>query len=127
MYTYVTCRISGEGVEQYDAITRIEQLRLQSVQKGQRSVQKWLFGAKATDKLEIWLLFISFSPSPSAFSFAMSALRSLRQISVSTSRALAARSVPAARFCLPALASRVSMTATRTFSVSARSLAEGSC
>jgi complement component 1 Q subcomponent-binding protein len=57
----------------------------------------------------------------------MSVLRSLRQLSVASSRALALRSAPAARLRLPTLATRASVSATRAFSVSARSLAEGSC
>jgi len=56
----------------------------------------------------------------------MSALRSLRQLSLSASRVVAARSAPAARLCLPTLAARLSVPATRAFSISARSLAEGS-
>lgn len=66
-------------------------------------------------------------PPSSAFLSQMSALRSLRQLSVATSRAVALRSAPVARLRLPTLAARVSVPATRTFSVSARSLAEGSC
>jgi len=53
-------------------------------------------------------------------------LRSIRQISVLTSRALAARSAPASRLCLPVLARCVTVPAARTFSVSARRFAEGS-
>jgi len=56
----------------------------------------------------------------------MSVLRSLRQLSTSTCRAVAVRSTPAARLCLPSLATRLALPATRAFSVSARSLAEGS-
>ncbi|KIM91354.1 hypothetical protein PILCRDRAFT_810627 [Piloderma croceum F 1598] len=56
----------------------------------------------------------------------MSALRSLRQLSVASGRALSLRSAPAARLRLPTLATRASVSATRAFSVSARSLAEGS-
>jgi complement component 1 Q subcomponent-binding protein len=58
----------------------------------------------------------------------MSAIRSLRQLSLSTSRIVAARSSCATSTArrLPALAARVSAPATRAFSVSARSFAEGS-
>lgn len=57
----------------------------------------------------------------------MSAIRALRQLSVSSSRTVAARSTPAAaRLRLPTLAARVALPATRAFSVSARSFSEGS-
>jgi complement component 1 Q subcomponent-binding protein len=68
-----------------------------------------------------------FPPPSSVYLSVMSVLRSLRQLSVASSRALALRSAPAARLRLPTLATRASVSATRAFSVSARSLAEGSC
>jgi complement component 1 Q subcomponent-binding protein len=57
----------------------------------------------------------------------MSALHSLRQLSVTASRVVALRPAAAARLRLPTLAARCSLPATRTFSASARSFAEGSC
>jgi len=56
----------------------------------------------------------------------MSAIRSLRQLAASSSRTFALRSTPAAaRLRLPTIASRVAVSATRAFSVSARSFGEG--
>ena len=59
----------------------------------------------------------------------MSTIRSLRQLTaVSRAAAGAARSTPAVtRLRLATLAARVTLPATRAFSVSARSFTEGSC
>jgi len=69
-----------------------------------------------------------FFPRPSTVYLSeMSVLRSLRQLSVASGRAVALRSAPAARLRFPMLATCASVSATRAFSVSARSLAEGAC